>query len=108
MEQHNKVTFAGKIFASDDTAATRLLAAITARSIAQTAGLEATNATAKWEAMDGTMVPMTLNEQRQLLLAGVARTQACFDQQAALLANGAAAANQAALDSINITLGWPA
>ena len=64
---HIVVTVGGVEFASDDTAATRLTAAITARHTAQALGLEAADATVGWEAKDGTMVPMTLNDLRGLL-----------------------------------------
>jgi hypothetical protein len=104
---HIVVRFGGVEFASDDTAATRLTAAITARQTAQTLGLEAADATAGWEAKDGTMVPMTLSDLRGLLLAGVAKTQAAFDRQAQLTAEIKAAATPEALASIDLDTGWP-
>lgn len=106
-ESHIVVTFNGVAFASDDTAATRLVAAINARQIAQAMGLEASGATAGWEAKDGAMVPMTLNDQRGLLLAGVAKTQAAFNRQAQLIAEIDAAPSLQSLDAIDITTGWP-
>ncbi|PZO05468.1 MAG: hypothetical protein DCF29_08180 [Alphaproteobacteria bacterium] len=104
---HIEVTFVGVTFVSDDTAATRLTAAITARQTAQALGLEAVDATAAWEAKDGTMVPMTLNDLRGLLLAGVARTQAAFDRQAQLTAQIKAAGTVQALAAIDLDAGWP-
>ena len=101
------VTFNGVTFASDDTAATRLVAAISARQIAQAMGLEASSATAGWEAKDGAMVPMTLNDQRGLLLAGVAKTQVAFNRQAELIADIDAATSPQSLDAIDIMTGWP-
>ena len=104
---HIVVTVGGVEFASDDTAATRLTAAITARHTAQALGLEAVDATADWEAKDGTMVPMTLNDLRGLLLAGVAKTQAAFDRQAQLFAQIKAAETSEALAEIDLDSGWP-
>lgn len=104
---HVVVTVGGVDFVSDDTAATRLTAAITARQAAQALGLEAVDATAGWEAKDGTMVPMTLNDLRGLLLAGVARTQAAFDRQAQLTAEIKAAETSEALAAIDLDSGWP-
>ena len=65
------------------------------------------DATAGWEAKDGTMVPMTLNDLRGLLLAGVARTQAAFDRQAQLTAEIKAAGTVEALAAIDLDAGWP-
>jgi hypothetical protein len=104
---HIVVRFGGVEFVSDDTAATRLTAAITARETAQALGLEAVDATAGWEAKDGTMVPMTLSDLRGLLLAGVARTQAAFDRQAQLTAEIKAAETSEALAAIDLDSGWP-
>jgi hypothetical protein len=104
---HITVTYEGIEFVSDDTAATRLTAAITARHTAQALGLEAADATVGWEAKDGTMVPMTLNDLRGLLLAGVAKTQAAFDRQAQLTAEIKAAGTVEALAAIDLTSGWP-
>lgn len=106
-ESHIVVTVNGVSFASDDTAATRLVAAISARQIAQALGLEAANATAGWEAKDGAMVPMTLNDQRGLLLAGVAKTQAAFNRQAELMAEIDAAETVEAVNAIDQDTGWP-
>ncbi|MEE2848553.1 MAG: DUF4376 domain-containing protein [Pseudomonadota bacterium] len=106
-ESHIVVTFTGAAFASDDTAATRLVAAISARQIAQAMGLEAAAATAGWEAKDGVMVPMTLNDQRGLLLAGVAKTQAAFNRQAELMAEIDAAGTVEAVNAIDQDTGWP-
>lgn len=104
---HIVVTVGGVEFVSDDTAATRLTAAITARQTAQALGLEAEGATAGWEAKNGTMVPMTLNDLRGLLLAGVAKTQAAFGRQAALCAQINAAETPEDLAAIDIEAGWP-
>lgn len=104
---HIVVTFNGVAFASDDTAATRLVAAISARQIAQGMGLEQAGATAGWEAKDGSTVAMTLNDQRGLLLAGVAKTQRAFDRQAVLMAAIDAAETVAAVTLIDLTDGWP-
>lgn len=104
---HIAVTYEGIEFVSDDTATTRLAAAITARQTAQALGLEAAAATAGWEAKEGTMVPMTLNDLRGLLLAGVARTQAAFDRQAQLTAEIKAAGTAEALAAIDLDAGWP-
>ena len=106
-ESHIIVTVNGIAFASDDTAATRLIAAISARQIAQAMGLEAATATAGWEAKDGAMVPMTLNDQRGLLLAGVAKTQAAFNRQAELMAEIDAAETIEAVNAIDQDTGWP-
>lgn len=106
-QSHIVVTFNGVAFASDDTAATRLVAAISARQIAQAVGLEATTATAGWEAKDGAMVPMTLNDQRGLLLAGVAKTQAAFNRQAELMGEIDAAETVEAVNAIDQDTGWP-
>lgn len=106
-ESHIVVTFNGVAFASDDTAATRLVAAISARQIAQAMGLEAATATAGWEAKDGAMVPMTLNDQRGLLLAGVAKTQAAFNRQAELMAEIEAAETVEAVNAVDQDTGWP-
>ncbi|WP_295205854.1 DUF4376 domain-containing protein [uncultured Brevundimonas sp.] len=104
---HIVVTFNGVAFASDDTAATRLVAAISARQIAQAMGLEAATATAGWEAKDGSTVDMTLNDQRGLLLAGVAKTQRAFDRQAVLMAEIDAAETAEAVNAIDQDTGWP-
>jgi hypothetical protein len=104
---HISVTYNAVEFVSDDTAATRLTAAITARQTAQALGLEATDAVRGWEAKDGTMIPMTLNDLRGLLLAGVAKTQAAFDRQAQLTALINASATPEALAAIDLTSGWP-
>jgi hypothetical protein len=104
---HQTVTFNGVVFASDDTATLRLTAAITVRQTAQALGLEATDATAGWEALDGTYVQMTLNDLRQLLLTGGAKIQACFDRQTALIGEGAGAETAAAFAAIDINTGWP-
>jgi len=106
-QSHIVVTFNGVAFASDDTAATRLVAAISARQIAQAMGLEAATATAGWEAKDGAMVPMTLNDQRGLLLAGVAKTQAAFNRQAELMAEIDSAETVEAVNAIDQDTGWP-
>lgn len=106
-QSHIVVTFNGVAFASDDTAATRLVAAINARQIAQAMGLEAAAATAGWEAKDGAMVPMTLDDQRGLLLAGVAKTQAAFNRQAELMAEIDAAETVEAVHVIDQDTGWP-
>lgn len=105
--KHQVVNFGGVDFASDDTAAVRLTAAITARQTAQALGLEGVDDEKGWEALDGSYVPMTLNGLRQLLLTGVAKTQACFDRQTALLAACAAAADAEALEDLDIEVGWP-
>lgn len=107
-ENHITVHFNGVEFVSDDTAATRLVAAISARQIAQAMGLEPETATAAWEAKNGAMIPMTLNDQRGLLLAGVAKTQAAFDRQAELIAEINAAETVEALEAIDLSTGWPA
>lgn len=52
------------------------IAAVTLRQTAQALGLEAAAATAGWEAPDGTFVPMTLNQQRELLMTGGAKYRA--------------------------------
>lgn len=106
-ESHIVVIFNDVAFASDDTAATRLVAAISARQIAQAMGLEAATATAGWEAKDGTMVPMTLTDQRGLLLAGVAKTQAAFNRQAELMSEIDAAEAVEAVNAIDQDAGWP-
>lgn len=101
------MTFIEVAFASDDTAATRLVAAISARQIAQAMGLEAETATAGWEAKDGAMVPMTLNDQRGLLLAGVAETQTAFNRQAELMGEIDATETVEAVNAIDQDTGWP-
>lgn len=106
-QSHIVVNFNDVAFASDDTAATRLVAAISARQIAQAMGLEAATATAGWEAKDGVMVPMTLTDQRGLLLAGVAKTQAAFNRQAELMAAIDAAETVEAINAIDQDTGWP-
>jgi hypothetical protein len=106
-EKHTVVTVNGVEFVSDDTAATRLVAAISARQIAQAMGLEPETATAAWEAKSGAMIPMTLNDQRGLLLAGVAKTQAAFNRQAELIAEINAAETVGALEAIDFSAGWP-
>lgn len=105
--KHTRVTYNGKVFVSDDTAATRLVAAIEARQIAQEQGLEAPDATAGWEAADGTMVAMTLDDLRGLLMIGVSRTQACFNRQGVLAPQIAAAPTVEAVLAIDLTTGWP-
>lgn len=105
---HQSVIFAGKAFAADDTATLRLTAAIEVRETAQTLGMELPTATAGWEASDGTFVQMTLTEQRQLLLTGGAKIQACFDRQAVLIGQVNGAASVTALNAIDIESGWPA
>lgn len=106
-QSHIFVSFNDVAFASDDTAATRLVAAISARQIAQAMGLEAATATAGWEAKDGAMVPMTLTDQRGLLLAGVAKTQAAFNRQAELMAEIDASDTIEAVNAIDQDTGWP-
>ncbi|WP_295165614.1 DUF4376 domain-containing protein [uncultured Brevundimonas sp.] len=75
--------------------------------MAQAMGLEAATATAGWEAKDGVMVPMTLTDQRGLLLAGVAKTQAAFNRQAELMAAIDAAETVEAINAIDQDTGWP-
>lgn len=106
-QSHIVVTFNGVAFASDDTAATRLVAAISAREIAQGMGLEQAGATAGWEAKDGSTVDMTLNDQRGLLLAGVAKTQTAFNRQAELMGEIDAAETVEAVNAIDQDTGWP-
>ncbi len=53
------------------------------------------------------MVPMTLNDQRGLLLAGVAKTQAAFNRQAELMAEIDAAETIDAVNAIDQDTGWP-
>jgi hypothetical protein len=50
---------------------------------------------------------MTLNDLRGLLLAGVAKTQAAFDRQAALCAQINATETPEDLAAIDIEAGWP-
>lgn len=104
---HITVTYEGVEFVSDDTAATRLTAAITARQTAQALGLEATDAVRGWEAKNGTMIPMTLNDLRGLLMTGVAKVQSAFDRQEVLTGLINASATPEALAAIDLTSGWP-
>jgi hypothetical protein len=102
------VTFGGVAYACDDTAALRLTAAIKARELAQAAGLEATTATAGWKALDGSFGALTLTQQQQLLMAGVAKVQSCFNNEATIAGQLRAATDAPTLDAVDLTQGWPA
>jgi hypothetical protein len=107
-EHHKQVVFNGVVFASDDTAATRLMTRIKVREMAQAMGLEAPDATRAWQALDKTVsVQQTLNQDRALLMAGVAQTQAAFDYEAVLGAQADAADTITAFSAVDLNAGWP-
>lgn len=94
------LTFDGHIIATDVVSQTKIIGAVVGVQLDPTATLN-------WKTAEGDFIPLSASSIIAIGQAMRAHVQACVDREAALVSVINAAADEAALDAIDITVGWP-
>lgn len=94
---------AASVVASDRDSQNKLLAAFVLASSNPTHWKDGTG----WKMADGSFVPLTVADAVAMALTVQAHVSACFDREESLAEQIGAAATAEALDTIDLTTGWP-